>query len=117
MIQQLLSRFGYLHESKITENYLGKRYGELIGDVNNYGIEKEMEGELFNDLSVVNGIKEYLDATMANDMQRYFAATDEKQRDIVRGAFARTAYLKSRLNKTSQEANEEETTLQGLRYG
>lgn len=69
---------------------------KLIGDPTEYTIEKKQEEAFFNDLSRVDGVREFLKATMAKDMQRDFGATPD-QRQIIRGAFARTAYIKSRL--------------------
>ena len=39
---------------------------------------------------------QYMRKMANNDMRRYFAAVTDKDRDVIRGAFARTVYLKNR---------------------
>lgn len=116
MIKKILRRLGYIHESELTEDFLCGEIARMVGDPTEYTLEKKQEDLFFKDLSRVEGVQEYLRATMARDMQRDFAATNE-QRPIIRGAFARTAYLRSRLSKSGKDAQEVETKLTGLRYG
>lgn len=112
MLEALLKKLGYIHESKLTDTVLETMLCEKIGDVFDYKLDPKVEKGIFADVSKVDFIMEYLRATMAKDIQRYFAAPDEKQRDIIRGAFARTVYLKSRISKRG----EVDTKIDGLRY-
>ena len=106
MIKSILNKLGYIHESEVTEEFLGLKYGEIIGDTSDYGIETKEEKDFFIDFSRIESASEFLKATAAKDMQRYFAATDEKQRDMARGAFARTVYFRAQLSKSRDEGRE-----------
>lgn len=77
-------------------NKLGYIKLEIIEDID---FSPKAEVDLFNDLSKVDGFKEYLNSVMAKDVKRYFVA-DAKSQDIIKGGFSRIVYLKSRLNKT-----------------
>lgn len=67
-------------------------------------IDKKVEKELFEKLVEVEGFMEYLRATCEADIHRYFTATNEKERDMIRGAYSRALYFKSLLvNKADKE--------------
>lgn len=83
MIEKFLNKFSYIKMTIDTEA----------------DFPKSEEEKLFDDLSHVDGFKDYLDSIMANDMKRYFIA-EKTQQDIVKGGFSRVVYFKSRLNKT-----------------
>lgn len=63
------------------------------GDIFEYTIDKQEEKIIMKELKKINGLLNYLKATQAKDVTRYFSAQDEKQRDLIRGAFHRTLYL------------------------
>lgn len=108
----LAEKLGYIHKSELTEEFLSWELAKMIGNPNDYSIEKKQEEQFFQDLAKIDGVMEYLSATAAKDMQRYFAAP-QGQQDVVKGAFARTVYLKSRLTKSKNNPQE----IDGLRYG
>ena len=111
MIEWIAEKLGYVHKDNVLSEVV-----RLIGDPKSYTIEKKLEEEFFADLARIDTAEQYLRATMANDMQRYFAAPQDQQ-EVVRGAFARTSFLLSRLRKTNEEPKEQSTKLEGLRYG
>lgn len=116
MIKSILRKLGYIHESELTNEYILYAAANIIGDPVEYEFTAKQEEELFGDLSKVNGFSEYLNATMAKDMQRYFSSPRE-QLDIIQGAFARTAYIKSRIVKQNTSNTKSKTKLDNLRYG
>lgn len=119
MIEKLLNKFGYskivrdLKSNPFTEEEICTMFAEVIGDVHDYSISKKDEVKLFQDLSVIDGWKDYLRATLSKDMQRYFGAGEDKTRDLVKGAAARTSFLLAGLKGTKEL---KETKLGNLRY-
>ncbi len=57
-------------------------------------VPKSQEREVAKGLSEVEGLKDFLKATLAADMRRHFSASPEEQASI-KGAFRRTLYLLS----------------------
>lgn len=98
MFEKLLNKLGYIKEETIDDNYCLFRVASMVGDPTEYEISEELETEFFRDLSKIEVAHKYFDATLAKDMQREFSAPLE-QRDLIHGAFARIAYLKSKLVK------------------
>jgi hypothetical protein len=103
-------------EKDISESDLMIRFAEHFGDIGDYQIDKEEEKRMFEELRSVDYLQPYLRAQIARDMQLYFAATTDLQRELIKGRIARTAFLRSRL---AQETQPEEVTtkMKGLRYG
>ncbi len=120
MIKKLLRYFGFIHTSELTENFLCHEIAKIVGDPTEYSIDKGQEDKLFTSLSGVDGLAEYLKATMAKDIQRDFGSTQE-QRALIHGAFARTSYFMSRLVKSNENSNRvvprPKVKLGGNRYG
>lgn len=123
MIQKLLNKLGYFKEEQVrdlekdpfTPEELGFLYAQTLGDVTEYTIEPKQEKELFEKLRKIEGLFDYLRATTAKDIQRYFMASSDSQREAVKGALGRTIYFK---NKVSGAPHKETVTkLKGLRYG
>jgi hypothetical protein len=88
----------------LTEIELATKLAEKLGDIDAIEITSEASVEIFRALGNVDGLLDYLRDTMCNDIKRYFAATNDKDRDIIRGGFSRTSYIRARildgLNKT-----------------
>ena len=119
MIKVILRKLGYTHESDMTEDFYSLGLTAAIGDPMDYDIEKEEEIAMFKDLARVEHLPAYLTAMMAKDMQRSFSSLDE-ERPVIRGAFARAAYFKSRIRNANEEVRETKsakTVLEGLRHG
>lgn len=55
-------------------------------------VPKGLEREVAKGLSEVEGLTEFLKATLSADMRRHFSASEDEQRAI-KGAFSRTVYL------------------------
>lgn len=58
---------------------------------------KELEEQIFEELRKVQGFTKYLQSTMNQDIVRYFNAQDEGQRNLIRGAFLRSLYMKKKV--------------------
>lgn len=106
MIEKLLNKLGYIRKDRINEDYLCQELSKYIGDPTEFSIEPEQEKKLFQELSRIYGINEYLKATMAKDMQRDFGSPQD-QRQLIRGAFARTAYIKSKVLEANKSLTQE----------
>lgn len=98
MLDKLMNKLGYTKTNKLTYDYHLYEVAKMVGDPTEYVLSKELEEQFFRDLSSVDNINNFLDATMAKDMQREFSG-DVSQRDLVHGAFARTTYLKMGIRK------------------
>lgn len=114
-IETLINRLGYYkHKQTFTESEAAEIFAKSIGDVNDYNIKATKQQELFEKLTGVEGFTDWLRATAARDIQRYFAAEDEKVRDTVKGAASRTAYMRSLIGRKKEIENN--TSIPGLRY-
>lgn len=65
----------------------------------NERLTKQDEFEVFNKISEIENVEEYFRDTMSRDLKRFFAATDPKQQEQVRGAYSRALYFRSLLNR------------------
>lgn len=117
MINKFLERFGYVKKADLSVNELSMLLARYIGDPFEYTINKKEEEKMFNDLSGIDGFGDYLRATCAKDMQRYFGATDDVQRHMARGAFTRTIFLHKNIKSAPRKIVEgEKPKLNGSRY-
>lgn len=116
-MEKILNKFGYYkHIQKFTEEEICSMFAETIGDVSEYVIKAKDEIVLFNKLSEIEGLNDWLRATAAKDIQRYFAAEDEMVRRVVKGAVARIAYIRSKLSRLRDKTEVPTTKVPGLRY-
>lgn len=60
-------------------------------------ITKDYEKKIFADLKGTDGLVAYLREAAARDKDRYFGAQTDAERSVIRGAFARTMYLKTKI--------------------
>lgn len=56
-------------------------------------IDKKWEAKLLDDLSAVEGVIEYFKLTAEMDMHRYFNASTEKERDMIKGHYSLANYM------------------------
>jgi len=84
-------------DREMDEIELSSKLANLLGDIESVEIVTEAQKQIFKDLAGVDGLLDYLRDTLVNDMKRYFGAQSEKERDIIRGGFSRTAYIRSRI--------------------
>lgn len=111
MIERILGKFGYIQkfmlETRI-EWEKNKAIGELTEDElalmlafklgTQDAIDPEYESKIFADLKGTDGLVQYLREAAARDKDRYFGCTTKEEQLIVRGAFARTMYLKAKIS-------------------
>jgi hypothetical protein len=96
MIDKLIRKLGYIKKEDLTEEYLCHELAKIVGDPTQSSVESDQEKKIYADLARIHGILDYLRDVMAKDMQRDFSApVDQKQ--LIRGAFARTAYIKGKI--------------------
>ena len=108
-----LKKFRDLSSDPFTEQELGYLLAETLSGIE-FESDSEAEEKLFSEAKKVEGLVEYLKEAAAKDMQRYFGASTPQEQLIIRGSFARTNYLKSRIISGGKK---EKTKLEGLRYG
>ncbi len=84
-------------DRQLGEVELASRLADLMGDIDSVEIAKEGTKEIFAQLANVDGLMDFLRDTMVNDIKRYFSAQTDRERDIVRGGFYRTAYIRSQV--------------------
>lgn len=87
----------FLPTREYTEAEFYLKFAEILGDVESKDIVPEAVTQIFNDVSMVDGFSEYLKDTLKNDLHRSFAAQNDRERDIIRGGFSRTAYILGKL--------------------
>lgn len=114
-VVKVVEKTVYKEEPK-DESEMMLMFAESLGDISETKMEPEYEEKLFAELQSVDYLRDYLRATIARDMQRYFAATNDEQRQLIKGAIARTAYLRSRLSE-NPDHEVVQTKVKGLRYG
>lgn len=75
------------------ESELISRYGNLADSI----LEKDLEEKILDDLRKIDGLPKFLQGFMNMDIIRYFQAQDDNSRNIIRGAYQRTMYLKNKI--------------------
>jgi hypothetical protein len=101
--------------TSLLEEEISKRF---IGDINATELKDFQIETVLSDMSKVPNIEDFLKSTMKADKNRFFNASDDKSRDMVRGAYSRTLWLlKSivKMNKNQSEIASTELTLKGDR--
>ncbi len=120
MIKNLLKKFGY---SKIVRDLtkepfsveelsymLEKATTEVESD-----FSKSEEERLFKELKNIEGFVQWLKSAAKNDKDRYFGATTPFEQLVIRGSYARTNYIASRVMNADKE--KKDVKLDGVRYG
>lgn len=70
-------------------------------------LEKEWEETIYEDLSRVENIDDYLRSLMFQDMRRYFSASTPMEQQQIKGMYSRSVYMKGRIEKARQDDGEE----------
>lgn len=78
----------------MTEVELASKLAELMGDVESIEITKEGVKEVFQQMGRIDGLLDFLRDVMMNDIKRYFNAATDREREIIRGGYSRTAYIR-----------------------
>ena len=66
-------------------------------------ISDKLEVETFGSIQGNDHLTKYLRETLNCDMKRYYAASTDENRNQIRGAFNRTAYLLAKITKYSKD--------------
>lgn len=111
MKKEIFSKFLKFFSTDEIENELIKRYGDIL----DYEISIEQEKAIFKEIKKIQGVADYLKATSAKDIVRYFNAVNDVQRNLIRGAYVRTMYLYN-LTKNAGVKNEKVKTKFASRY-
>lgn len=87
---------------KWTEAEVLDLYIETVGNPLNIDVDKDSEIILFKELAKVDGLDEYLRATMGEDIKRAFQSQTDVERAIIKGGYARTMYIRAMLKKVRE---------------
>lgn len=102
-------------DRQYSEQELMLQFAEHFGDIGDYEIDPKEEKRMYDELQSIDYLQPYLRGIIARDMQLYFSATTDQQRDIIKGRIARTASMRSKL--VAQPDNQvTNTKMKGLRY-
>lgn len=85
----------------LDENELATLLAKKLGVLDD--IDDEYEKKIFKDLKGTDGLVAYLREAAARDVQRYFGAASIQEQSIIRGSFARTMYLKTKIENSDKE--------------
>lgn len=102
-------------DKELDDQELMLAFAEHFGDIGEYQVDSKEEARMFEELRSVDYLQTYLRAQIARDMQLYFAATTDQQRDLIKGRIARTAFFRSQLMDPSEKKTVK-TKMKGLRY-
>ena len=96
MIKKLLKRFGFIHKTDIDSAT------EILSNLVSFDFTpdptfRKNERVIFSKIKEIEGVQEYLAETLARDIRRHFNAQNDIERATVKGAYARTLYLKAQL--------------------
>ncbi len=113
MISKLFRKLGYVRigkqesitrtfsEDDFSEDILALWLAKKLGVQDT--IDTDYEKKIFADLKETDGLVQYLREAAARDKDRYFGVATKEEQLIIRGAFARTMYLKARISGTEPE--------------
>lgn len=62
------------------------------------GVNKELQEEVFHDMSQIQDLSAFLKEMMSEDIKRYFNATTPMEQLITKGAYFRTKWMLGRLS-------------------
>lgn len=120
MIEKLLKKFGYskstrdLTKEPFTVEELSYMLERATTNVE-ADFPKKEEERLFKELKAIDGFVEWLKSAAKNDKDRYFGATTPFEQLVIRGSYARTNYIATRIINADKE--KKEVKLDGVRYG
>lgn len=89
-----------LAKQYLTEDDLAQLLVEYVESSNQ---SKEEIDLMFEDLKKVEGFQEYLSNTLSADKDRYFGAGSPMEQLMVKGAYNRTLYYRSKLREKKGE--------------
>lgn len=107
-----IGKFRDLSAEPFKAEELSLMLATLIGDTES-DISPEEEQAVFAAAKNVEGLTEYLRKSAARDMARYFGAASAQEQFIIRGAFSRTNYLRTKILAGGKPTG---SKLPGIRY-
>lgn len=75
----------------------------------NLALYDEEKARIFTELAKIDGIQDFFRAVMAQDMRIYFQAGSDKERDGVRGAYSRVAWLRAGIKNVKLKKDMDES--------
>lgn len=103
IIDKILNRFGYSKQhTDFTEDELALMMAQKLNDITDE-IDAEYEKKIFSELKNTDGLVQYLREAANRDIKRYFGAATKEEQLIIRGSFARTSYLKTKIKGADKE--------------
>ena len=82
----------------------------------NETLTKQDEYDIFDKIAEIPGVEDYFRDTMSRDLKRFFAAQDPSVQNQVRGAYSRTLYMRSLLNRKPDGSVQKPLQMGGDRY-
>lgn len=79
-------------------------------------LTKQDEFDIFDKIAEIPGVEDYFRDTMSRDLKRFFAAQDPSVQNQVRGAYSRTLYMRSLLNRKADGSVQKPLQMGGDRY-
>lgn len=117
MIEKLFNRLGYTKGNKIRGSYTEEELCVMLAnltEITDDEIDKKTEEEIFSSIKKIEGFTAYLKNATMKDVQRYFGATTEDERQLIRGSFARTNYIRGKIITVGLK--KEDKIIKGMRY-
>lgn len=116
-MDKILQHFGYikkesfrdLEKEPYTDQEILDMFIDTLGDLENAYTDENVEKSIFKLMNEVEGVQDYFRSVMRRDIKRYMGAPTTAEQILIRGAFNRTAFMKSRLTK-------KETKVKSLKY-
>lgn len=93
-MKKILEYFGYIHKSDLQPDII-----ESIPNPRDIPEVKDMEEQFFRDLAAVDKIDLFLDATLFANLKREFNSQTDQERNLIKGHYAMTAYLKKGISQ------------------
>lgn len=123
MLEKILDKLGWVRKDKVagfrdlssnpfTEEELSFMLAGLLDDATE-DLSDKVQEKMFTELQAITGLVDYLRRSANKDMVRYFGALTPQEQLIIRGAFARTNYLKSKIISGGKVSKPK---IDGLRY-
>jgi hypothetical protein len=83
---------------KYSADELAEMLAAELGDTDSLTLTTGETEKIYAELANIDGLSELLRDTMIQDVRRYFGASDDNERNLIRGSFARTSYWRSKIN-------------------
>jgi hypothetical protein len=86
-------------EKEYTDIELSEKLAAKLGNSDLMELPEAAHARIYKEMANIDGIQDLFRDTMVADLRRYFAATNDHDRDLVRGGFSRTAYLRAQVKR------------------